>query len=262
MPLFNMIKADRYACYRKAVVGLVMEKYGIEDGVSLAISCDIPTGAGVGSSSALAVAISAGMAELYNKQPSLDQTNEIAYELEKIIHGTPSGGDNTTCCYGGLIWFQKSSPKNVMISLKDEISSMPDGFVLVNTKAQKTSTGELIQRVRNLEEGFRSPRIKEIGQLVYEMKVALKNKKYDKMKEIINRDQQLLKELEVSTDEIDGITEAVRKVGGAAKLCGAGGGGVVLAWNKDKALLKKTISELGYEPWEMQLGVEGVRIVK
>ncbi len=261
-PLFNHIKADRYAGYRKAVVGIVMKKLGIKGGVKLAINCEFPTSAGLGSSSALSVAVVTAISELYEKQLSLSQINELSYDLEKIIHGTPSGGDNTASCYGGLIWFQKSSPQNVMMPLKEEISSMPEGFVLVNTREEKSSTGELIQKVRLLEESYRAPRIKEISKLVYEMKVALKSKKYDLMKDIINRDQQLLKELEVSTDEIDSIAEAVRKIGGAAKLCGAGGGGIMLCWHKDKDLLKRTISQLGYEPWETQLGVEGVRIEK
>lgn len=258
--LFNMIKADRWAGYRKAAVGLVLDKLGLKDGVSLSISCEMPTGAGVGSSSALAVSLAAGISELHGKHLSLEQINELAFEMEKLVHGTPSGGDNTTSCYGGLIWFQKGTPKNVMMPLKEEIPVMPDGFVLVNTKGQKASTGELVQRVRNLEDSFKMPRIREIGQMVYEMKVALKSKKYDKMKEIINRDQKLLAELGVSTQEIDDITAAARKLGGAGKLCGAGGGGVVLCWHPNKELLKRTISDLGYEPWETQLGVEGVRV--
>jgi len=261
-PLLNLIKADRYAGYRKSVVGLVLEKLGIKEGVTLSITCDIPTGAGVGSSSALAVAFAAGISELYEKNLSLEKVNEIALELEKVIHGTPSGGDNTTCCYGGLLWFQKGDPRNIMMQLKEEIPTMPEGFVLVNMKGEKTSTGELIQRIRNLDESYRDTRIKEIGKLVYEMKVALKSGKYDMMKEIIIRDQQLLKELEVSTPEIDNVVSAIQKIGGAAKLCGAGGGGVVLCWNNDKEVLKKTIVDLGYEPWETQLGVEGVRIEK
>jgi mevalonate kinase len=262
-PLFNMVKADRFSGYRKAAVGLVMERLGIRGGVSLRISSDIPTGAGgVGSSSALAVCLASGMAELYEKNLTRDEINGIAFEVEKIIHGTPSGGDNTTCCFGGLIWFQKGQPNNTMISLKDEITEMPKGFVLLNTKGIKASTGELVQRVRNLDAAYRDPRIKEIGKLTYEMKVALKNKDYERMKDIVNRDQQLLAELGVSTQEIDDIASVVRRIGGAAKLCGAGGGGVMLCWSQNAEALKKTIQGIGYEPWQVELGVEGVRVEK
>jgi mevalonate kinase len=259
-PLFNTIKADRWSSYRKAAIGHVLEKLGVKEGVTLRISSDIPTGAGVGSSSALAACLVAGIAELYGKALSRENINGIAFELEKFVHGTPSGGDNTTCCFGGLVWFQKSQPQNVVIPLKDEIPTMPRGFVLLNTKAQKTSTGELVQHVRNLDAAYREPRVKEIGQMTYEMKTILKNKNIARMKEIINRDQQLLAELGVSTQEIDNIAAAVRRAGGAAKLCGAGGGGVMLCWHEDVERLKRIISDLGCEPWEVELGVEGVRI--
>ncbi|MEM7815422.1 MAG: hypothetical protein QXF55_03710, partial [Candidatus Aenigmatarchaeota archaeon] len=74
-----------------------------------------------------------------------------------------------------------------------------------------------------------------------------------------NRNQQLLAELGVSTPTIDRIAEVVRGIGGAAKLCGAGGGGTMLCWHSDKGLLRQTISSLGFEPWEAELGAEGVR---
>jgi len=260
-PLFNMVKADRYAGYRKSVIGLVLEKLGIREGVSLRITSEIPsTAGGIGSSSALSVCLAAGIAELNDRRLSKDKINEIAFELEKIIHGTPSGGDNTACCYGGLIWFKKGQPRNVVMPLHDEIEDMPRGFILLNTKGQKTSTGELVQRVRNLDETYRSLRVKEIGNLTYEMKAALKSKNYTRMREIINRDQQLLVELGVSTHEIDDIASAVRKIGGAAKLCGAGGGGVMLCWHENSDILSEKISEMGYVPLQIELGVEGVRV--
>ena len=82
------------------------------------------------------------------------------------------------------------------------------------------------------------------------------------MKEIINLAQKDLKDLGVSTPEIDGLVKAVQDIGGAAKLCGAGGGGIVLCWHEDKEKLKKAIEDAGFEPWETELGVEGVTVKK
>ena len=58
------------------------------------------------------------------------------------------------------------------------------------------------------------------------------------------------------------MAKAVKSIGGAAKLCGAGGGGVMLCYHEDKQKLINVIRNLGYKPWETKLGVEGVRVEK
>ncbi|MEM7815421.1 MAG: mevalonate kinase, partial [Candidatus Aenigmatarchaeota archaeon] len=226
-PLFQLMRADKWN-FRKAAIGIVLRELGIDGGVSISIKSDIPIGSGLGSSSALSVGLVAAIQAAYGKQLVREQINDLAYKLECINHGTPSGGDNSACCFGGLVWFQKAQPKNIIMPLNEEIPHSIDGFVLLWTGMPERTTGELVQAVRNLDENYRKPRMKEIGQLCYEMKTVLKARNYARMKEIINRNQQLLAELGVSTPTIDRIAEVVRGIGGAAKLCGAGGGGTML----------------------------------
>lgn len=258
--LFAFVKEDYYGNYRKASVGMLAKKFSIDNGLKIHIQSDIPAGSGLGSSSSLAVSLSKAFSEFSGKNLSLEELNSIAFELEQIIHGMPSGGDNSTCCFGGLIWFQRSQPKNIISPLKDEVHYKLKNFVLVYTKAPERNTGELVQLVRNLEENYRNQRIKAIGTMVYEMKEALIKRNFSKVKDIINKTQKNLEELGVSIPEIDDIASAVKKIGGAAKLCGAGGGGIVLCYHENKEKLKETIRSLGYEPWETDLGVEGVRV--
>ncbi|MEM7826635.1 MAG: mevalonate kinase [Candidatus Aenigmatarchaeota archaeon] len=256
--LFKFIKEKKYEAYRASTVGIVMNSLGIRSGFSIEINSKVPIGSGLGSSASRAVAITKAIADLFKKRLSLEQINNIAYEIEKIIHGTPSGGDNSACCYGKLIWFQKSQPKNIIKPLK--IPYKLENFVLVYTKPPEKTTGELVQLVRNLDENYRNERIKRIGRLAYEMKGALMKKNLKRMKEIINENQRLLAELGVSCREIDKLSEAVRNIGGAAKLCGAGGGGVMLCYHEDKEKLIEIIRKLGFKLWETELGVKGVRV--
>lgn len=260
--LFDFLKKNGYEGYRASVLGIAMKMLGIKKGFSITIDSKIPTGAGLGSSASRAVAITKAIAELFKKKVSLERINEIAYEQEKIIHGLPSGGDNSACCFGGLIWFKKAQPKNEIISFKKDIPYKLENFVFVNTGKPKKTTGELVQQVRELDEEYRTKRIKKIGQMSYEMLEALKGKNFQKIKEILNQTQKNLGELGVSTKEIDKISEAVQKIGGAAKLCGAGGGGIVLCYHQDKKKLIDLLKNLGYEPWKTELAVEGVRIEK
>ena len=98
--------------------------------VDISIESDIPIGAGLGSSAALSVCLSAGLLTIQDlKEPciscnehsfqssNLTQSDSIgceklklicdfAYLSEKILHGRPSGIDNTASTYGGLIQFR------------------------------------------------------------------------------------------------------------------------------------------------------------
>lgn len=256
--LFSITRNDPIN-YAKVAVCIALEKMKMRGGVSLNINSEIPFGAGLGSGAALAVATIKALSELYDKNLSTEKINNIAFEVEKFAHGTPSGGDNSASCYGGLIWFEKGNPNKIK-SLKKEVPYELNNFVLIETKKSGRTTGELVQLVRSLKEDYRNKRIKAIGKLTYEMLEVLKNKGFIKMKEIINEAQKNLAELGVSIPEIDEICSSVRKIDGAAKLCGAGGGGVVLCYHKNKAKLMETLKDLGYRPIEAELGVEGVRI--
>ena len=258
--LFDFIKKNGYQGYRGSILGIAMKMLGIREGFSITINSEIPTGAGLGSSASRAVAITKALAELFEKKVSLEKINEIAYEQEKIIHGTPSGGDNSACCFGGLIWFEKAQPRNKIVSLKKDIPYQLENFVFVYTGQPKKTTGELVQQVSELNEEYRTKRIKKIGKMSYQMLEALKRKDFQRMKEIINQTQKNLAELGVSTKEIDKLSQVVQKIGGAAKLCGAGGGGIVLSYHEDKEKLINLLKALGYQPWESDLAVESVRI--
>ena len=245
--------------YWKGVVSKILQVLKIQGGVSLVAHSDIPPGAGMGSSAAFAVAATRAIAQVYGIELSLERVNEIAYEIEKFAHGKPSGGDNSACCFGGLIWFERGEPP-VIRRLKEEVPYKLEGFALVYTGKPEKTTGELVQNVRNLDAEFRNIRIKTLGNATRDMLEALKARDMEKVKGLMNLAQKNLKELGVSTDKIDSIAEKVRKIGGAAKLCGAGGGGIMLCWHQDKEKLIQALKEMGESPIEADLGVQGVRL--
>ncbi|KAA0047956.1 mevalonate kinase-like [Cucumis melo var. makuwa] len=83
--------------------------------VEVAITSELPLGSGLGSSAAFCVALSAALLALSGsvnvdrehhgwmvyKEDELDLLNKWAFEGEKIIHGKPSGIDNTVSTYDG-----------------------------------------------------------------------------------------------------------------------------------------------------------------
>jgi mevalonate kinase len=249
--LFAFLKSDFWK-RNKATIGLILFSLKIKDGVSLIIDGDLPSGVGLGSSASLSVAITKAIAELYALQISNQKINEIAFEIEKLNHGRPSGGDNSACAFGGTIWFEKE---------KIEPLSLPDflkNLIIVLTK-RKLSTGDLVQKVGNLEKNFRDSKIKNIAEATYKMKLALKNENLDEIKYLINFAQDNLAGLGISSPEINELVRGIREVGGAAKLSG-GGGGTVICFHQNKEKLIKLLKKLGPNFEEIKLGAEGVRV--
>ena len=82
--------------------------------VDVTITSELPLGSGLGSSAAFCVALSAALLALSGsvdvdrehrgwmayKEDDLVLLNKWAFEGEKIIHGKPSGIDNTVSTYG------------------------------------------------------------------------------------------------------------------------------------------------------------------
>lgn len=78
------------------------------------VTSELPLGSGLGSSAAFCVSLSAALLALSGKvnldfshqgwqvygESELDLVNKWAFEGEKIIHGKPSGIDNTVSTYG------------------------------------------------------------------------------------------------------------------------------------------------------------------
>jgi mevalonate kinase len=256
--LFGFFRSDT-SRFKIASIAETLDTFDIEGGVSIKITGTMLPSSGMGSSAALSVAIVQGIAQLYDIQVSKQIIYDTSFKAEQFVHGTPSGADNATSTYGGLVWFQKGNP-NKIISLINEIPYELENFSLVSTVTGKVTTGELVQRVRNLDETFRNERINNLGNAAYRIRDALKYRNINELKKSMNFAQKNLKELGVSTPDIDDITQKVMTLGGAAKISGAGGGGIIVCYHDDHEQLKREINKMGFEVMNIKLGAEGVRV--
>ena len=83
------------------------------------VESEIPLGAGLGSSAALSVCLAAGLRAIkYRKSElnndALEKVCQLALISEKILHGRPSGIDNTASTYGGFIHFKQGELKSII----------------------------------------------------------------------------------------------------------------------------------------------------
>jgi len=244
----------------KALIGTVLDGMQADGGISIHISrSDIPTGSGLGSSSAAAVAISKAASEACGRKMTLDEINEIAFKCERLSHGNPSGGDNAASCFGGLVWFQKNTPKNTIKAIHQDRYDDLEKFVFVYTKRPKKTAGELIQMVRIIPENRRKPAMENLSNMAYEMLDSMEKRDSERMMSIINKTNAILDSFGLSTPHTKKICEKVVSLGGAAKMCGACGGGTVLAWHEEPEKIISAIKEMGFDPFQANIAVEGVR---
>lgn len=235
---------------------------------SLEIKSDIPQGSGLGSSAAVSTAYIGALLSYLRVSWDLNLINRLAYEAEKVFHGNPSGGDNSTVTFGGLVWFRKEDPS---LRLVQPISfTIPQkfarNFVLIYTGKPKESTKDIVFSVKELLD--RKPKLvnkflidQEI--LVKHLLIALKTSDQKQLINIIRQGEANLESIGVVSKLSAEIIRKIEKRGGAAKICGAGGKtaatGVLLCYHKDKKVVERIAKSYNLPYFSAKLGVEGVR---
>jgi len=236
----------------------VLEYTNTKQGLKLRIESEIPRGAGLGSSAAVAVSTIMAVSTLLGAELPLQTISKLAYEAEKIVHETPSGIDNTIATFGGGILFKKGNITK--INVKENIP-----LVIGDTGIERI-TKRLVLKVKSLKKKYDdivTSIIKSIGLIIPEALKALTEGDLLTLGELMNINQGLLDALGVSTREISRLIYAARIAGAyGAKLTGAGGGGCIIALappEKQKAIAE-AIEKEGGKSLITKISIRGVKI--
>jgi mevalonate kinase len=243
----------------KCAVEKVLEIYGEKVGLSIEVNSTVPVAAGLGSSAAVAAAVAAAVGALLNVKMSKEDVFCIAYEAEKIMHGTPSGVDPAISTFGGAMLFQIDTGFKPL----DVKADFP--LVIGNTGVER-STKTQVSKVRSLRDKY--PQIVELmmrtaREIVLRAVEALKEGDLETLGELMNINHALLYGLGVSDESLEWLINAARKAGAlGAKLTGAGGGGCMIALaNKDKVEnVLDAVQRAGGNAFIARKTAEGVRI--
>jgi mevalonate kinase len=257
--------------YPIIAIGETLRYFKIKNvpGFTLKIRSEIPIGAGLGSSAALAVSIVTLLAAFLQKKISKSVINEIAFLIEQKKHGTPSGGDNTVVTFGGFVWFQKE--KNISDDIQQidpaVVTQLAKNVILIDTGKPQESTGEMVGLVRKLK--MDKPRIvasilKAQESLTHEFLSAIKQNEEAMLLRIIRAAERNLERLGVVSAVTKDVIRDIEKAGGAAKISGAGGraqgSGIIFAMHSEKILLEKLAQKRKMPYYNIVLGSEGARI--
>jgi len=241
------------------VLQKILEKYGNDVGLNIEINSMVPVAAGLGSSAAVAAAVTAAVGNLLNVKMTKEDIFRITYEAEKIVHGTPSGIDPAISTFGGTLLFQMDTGFKPL-DVKMEIP------LVVGDTGIERSTRLQVEKVRNIRE--KHPQVIELlfraaREIVVRATEALKENDLETLGELMNLNHSLLYGVGVSDEALEWLINAARKSGAlGAKLTGAGGGGCMIALAKNESLSKvlDAIHNAGGRPFIAKKTEEGVKI--
>ena len=206
--------------------------------VTILIRSSIPVASGLGSGAAVSVAIIRALANHLKKDLSDEQVSALAYQTEKLYHGTPSGIDNAVVTYAKPVYFVKGQPIETFQVKK------PFTIVIGDTGVP-ASTKESVRDVR--VQHHKNPERYEtlfaaIGSIASTARQLIEGGMPESLGPLMDENHALLRNMKVSSPELDDLVEAAREAGPlGAKMSGGGRGGNMIALvqpKKAKAVAK------------------------
>lgn len=199
---------------------------GAATNLEIRVRSSIPIAGGLGSGAAVSVATIRALAAFFGRAIALDRQSALAYEVEQLHHGNPSGIDNSVVVYDQPVYFRRGEPPHLFrlggplhLVIADSGTAAPTaqavGQVAARHRAQPRETEALFDR---------------IGDLVESARPLLEGKAGEPLGNLMNENHALLASLGVSTPALDRVASSARTAGAwGAKLSGAGLGGNVVA---------------------------------
>lgn len=249
-------RAERQHSFEKCLA-LIFDRLGLADqAMRIEIFPNVPRAMGLGGSAALAVATIRALDRCFGLGLDDEAVNELAFECERIAHGTPSGIDNTLSVYGRpLLYRGGSPPERRFIDIPGTL------HLVVGISGVESLTAVTVSRVRKARE--QHPELyerifDEIDALVLQGLAAIEQQDLALLGELMNVCQGLLNAIQVSSWELEEMIQIARANGAlGAKLTGGGGGGSIIALSPDSeqsARIQAALNAAGYQALPVTLG--------
>ena len=213
-------------------------------GITVLIRSSIPVASGLGSGAAVSVAIIRALAKYLEKSLTDEQVSALTYETEKLYHGTPSGIDNTVVTYAKPVYFVKGQPIEILRVKK------PFTIVIGDTGVP-ASTKESVRDVR-VQQHKKPERYETlfaaIGSIANTARQLIESGMPESFGPLMDANHALLRNMKVSSPELDHLVEAAREAGAlGAKMSGGGRGGnmIALVQPKKAGAVAKSLKEAG-----------------
>jgi mevalonate kinase len=212
--------------------------------VAVLVRSSIPVASGLGSGAAVSVAMIRALAKYLDKEITDEQVSELAFETEKLYHGTPSGIDNTVVTYAKPVYFVKDQPIEV---LKVKYPFM----IVIGDTGIPASTKAAVRDVR-IQHHKRPDRYETlfaaIGSIATTARQLIEGGMPESLGPLMDENHAMLRNMNVSSPELDHLVEAAREAGAlGAKISGGGRGGnmIALAQASKAGAIAKALKKAG-----------------
>jgi mevalonate kinase len=190
------------------------------------ITSTIAVASGLGSGAAVSVALIRAFSSFLGHPLPDERVSALAYEVEKLHHGTPSGIDNSVIAYALPVFFVRGEPIHVL--------RLPQSFHLVVADTGIASPTAVavgdVRRARQTDPRRYEALFDAAGRIAHAARRLIESGRPAELGPLMDENHAVLQEMGVSCPELDALVQAARGAGAlGAKLSGGGRGGNMLA---------------------------------
>ncbi|MDA0110535.1 GHMP kinase [Vibrio sp. La 4.2.2] len=255
----------------KAIYNRIVKDYNDGQPLSVGITtyADSPLGSGLGTSSAITVAVIKAFQELLNIPIDEYGIAELAYDIERKDCGLAGGKqDQYAAAFGGFnfIEFKEDDvivhPLNIKQEFKNELETCLLTYFTGSSRASAKIIEEQKKSVHSKDSSDALNAMHAIKQSAVDMKEALLKSSVSSMADILKRSWEAKKQTSksISNPLIEEIYDVAVENGAiSAKVSGAGGGGFVMMFVKPTYIIDviTNLSELPGSAYPVKFESEG-----
>ncbi len=270
LPVDQAVVFDGQLDLAKAVIAWFRREHGVCEGAEVFLHNDAPPGSGLGSSSALTVALIAAFAE-YGRL-SLDdyEIAELAYRIERQDAGILGGRqDQYACVFGGFNYIEFERDLAVVNALRirpETLLELEYSLVFAYVGGLRFSSHIIERQIKNYQGGAVESiaAMDRLKLLASQMKRALLRGDLASFGDLLDASWQSkrLMAAGITNDRLDSIYEAARAAGAlGGKVSGAGGGGFMffICDPKSRFSVQEAIVAQGADIVPLSFVTEGVQ---
>ena len=234
------------------------------------INSKIPSGLGLGSSTALTVATAAALLE-GQEGVTPERIAKESFEIEQAVTGRANPLDSTVVAYGSAALAKEKSDKLPVLwrTHADDrdwhMSSLevPDIILVIGMIPHKTRSTQVLEKVERFKtkSGFAKDILKELGGLTEQAVDVMKEQDLDRLGALMAKSHKLLNILGMNTPHLQKMVDAASRHSYGAKVYAHSGGNAMVALTDKPEKVSEAIEGVGGNAIVTKLSRTGVRIV-